>query len=372
MQTKRTKTGKIASARQSNITKKKGKIEFPWYMNEYKFDLERIQDIVARKLPQLHVYNKPPYTEYPRYNKTIIPLLLTSKSMISIPATQILGDSKNKGYYIIRSPWNDNLELNYLTDYFTEKCRMTCQFGKSPSPLEYWQTHNDDIRSELVKRGEKVNNYNVREIMYARNKLRNKLIYCNNFRISVCLEVLDIFKPKRWLDISAGWGDRLISALLSPWVETYCGVDPNPCLHSGYKNMISKLDPTGAKTCHLIKDGFETAQLPAGVKYDLVFSSPPFFNLEIYSHAVGDSLMRYNTVDKWFNGFLMPSIKKALKHLCKGGHLILYMGESHDSEKYISKMIMETDKLAKNIGRFYYTDGNKLREFYCWQSFSLA
>jgi hypothetical protein len=346
-------------------SKKKDRKDFPWYTDEYSFNLARIKDILSRRLSQLKIYNKPPTLEYSRYNKPFIPLLLSSKNRMSIPGTEILNSkmgSNDKGYYLIRSPWDDNLEINYLTDYFTEKCRMTCHFGKSASPLEYWQKYQNDILRELAKRREKVNNYNVREIMYA----RNKLMYCNNFRISVCLEVLDIFKPKRWLDISAGWGDRLISALLSPWVETYCGVDPNPCLHPGYKSMISKLDPTGVKTCHLIQDGFETAKLPTGVQYDLVFSSPPFFDLEIYSDATSDSHIQYNTVEKWFNGFLMPSIKKSIKYLNKDGYLVLYIGESHGSEKYISRMITETNKLAKNCGRFYYTDGSKLREFYCW------
>ena len=141
--------------------------------------------------------------------------------------------------------------------------------------------------------------------MYIHNKP------CNNFRISVCLEVLKLFKPKKWLDISAGWGDRLMSALLYQPLEVYCGVDPNPCLHPYYQEMIKTLDPNGKKECILIKDGFETAVLP-NIKFDLVFSSPPFFDLEIYSTASANSLVKYKGEDGWFNGFLMPSIYKAI------------------------------------------------------------
>ena len=319
---------------------------FPWYKNEYNLQIPRIRDICARRISRLYQYSHPPRTEFPSYR------------------TPFYTFDQTHRYYIIKTAWDDHLELNYLTDYFTEECRMTCRFGgNKESPLDYWKHHRGEIKEFLEKRGMKPNNYNVREFMYA----RNKAMYCNNFRINVCLEVLDMFKPKKWLDISAGWGDRLLSALLSPWVEVYTGVDPNPCLYPGYKKMINVFNPDGDKKCTLIKDGFETAHLPTGVKYDLVFSSPPFFDLEVYSGATTDSLTKYKNVNAWFNGFLMPSIKKAIKYLVPGGYLVLYIAESNGGDKYIPNMINATDKLVRNAGRFYYTDGQKIRVFYCWQ-----
>jgi hypothetical protein len=328
----------------SKQTIKQNTPEFPWYANEYKFSLSRIRDIVSRRNSQLKIYTSPPSREFPKYQDKFIKF------------------DKTGSYYIIKTPWEDNLELNYLTDYFTEKCRMTCQFGKSHSALEYWQKNYRFILQQLYKKHQPTTNYNVKEELYS----VNRSLFCNNFRISLCLEVLDIFKPKKWLDISAGWGDRLISALLSPHVDVYCGVDPNPCLHPGYNSIIKHLDPTHLKKCTLIQDGFETADLP-DTKFDLVFSSPPFFNLEVYSQAVADSITQYNSVDAWFDGFLMPSIIKSLEYLTPGGYLVLYIAEAHSEVKYIPRMIKETDKRASNAGRFYYTDGKRIREFYCWR-----
>ena len=34
------------------------------------------------------------------------------------------------------------------------------------------------------------------------------------FKITFILTILNHFKPKRWLDLSAGWGDRLIGACI--------------------------------------------------------------------------------------------------------------------------------------------------------------
>ena len=338
------KHSRILTQKQSRKQSRKQVPEFPWYSNEYKINLSRIRDIVSRRNSQLKIYTKSPAYEFPNYQKKFITF------------------DKTSSYYIIKTPWESNLELNYLTDFFTEKCRVTCQFGKSRSVLEYWQKNYRIIQQQLNKQRKPLTNYNVKEALYS----INRTLFCNNFRISLCLEVLDIFKPKKWLDISAGWGDRLISALLSPHVEVYCGVDPNPCLHPGYNSIIKTLDPTKNKKCTLIQDGFETAALP-DMKFDLVFSSPPFFNLEVYSQAPTDSLAQYNSVDAWFSGFLMPSITKSLNYLTPGGYLVLYIDESHNETQYIPRMITETNNLASNAGRFYYTDGKRIREFYCWR-----
>ena len=337
------KASRKASRKKTSI-RKTTTPEFPWYANEYKFNLSRIQDIVSRRNSQLKIYPKPPTSDYPSYHQKFLPF------------------NKSGSYYIIKSPWESNIELNYLTDYFTEKCRMKCQFGKSQSALEYWKKNYQIIQHRLRKGNKAINNYNVREEIYD----MNRLLFCNNFRVSLCLDVLEIFKPKKWLDISAGWGDRLISALLSPHIEVYCGVDPNSCLHPGYKSIIKHLNPARNKQCFLIQDGFETSTLP-DIKFDLVFSSPPYFNLEVYSNSQADSITQYTNVDAWFNGFLMPSIKKSLAYLVSGGFIVLYIAEAHDEVKYIPRMIEETNKLATNSGRFYYTDGKRIREFYCWR-----
>jgi hypothetical protein len=80
-----------------------------------------------------------------------------------------------------------------------------------------------------------------------------------------------------------------------------------------------------------------------------------------------DSITKYSNIELWFTGFLMPSIRKSIEYLVHGGYLVLYIAEAYNENKYISRMINETDKLINNAGRFYYTDGKRIREFYCWQ-----
>ena len=111
----------------------------------------------------------------------------------------------------------------------------------------------------------------------------------------------------------------------------------------------------------LIEDGFETAKLP-NTKFDLVFSSPPFFDLEKYSNYDNDSLTKYKTEKNWCDNFLIKSIYKAYNYLEKNGHMILYI----HSSPYVDKQLLELNKVMKYKGKIYFYE-NKLRGMHVWQ-----
>jgi hypothetical protein len=317
-------------------------VSYPYYRNNYKLNVSRIKKLIKYLPRQLYISKLPPQG-YKTYNNF--------KPFIN-------NEYRNPSYYMIKTKWNETLELNNLTDYFTEDCRVRCVFKDNLSPLEYWKKNYNKLISGVIKSGHPANNYWLREEIYKNTKL------CSNFRIALCLEILNIFKPKKWLDISAGWGDRLLSALLHNDVEYYCGVDPNPCLHPYYQEIIKTFGDKN-KECLLIQNGFVEAKLP-DIEFDLVFSSPPFFDLEIYSKANNNSVTKYSNEQSWFNGFLMPSLYKAYEKLRNNGYLILYMGESKGT-KYIPQMCKLLDQNMRNAGMIYYSDTFKIREFYCWQ-----
>lgn len=332
------------TSRKHSSKKYTSKVSYPFYRNMYKLNVSRIHNLVSKLESQLKIYSTLTTLDKHKH-KHILPL-------------KLLSASTTPKYYIIKSSWNSNLELTNLTDYFSEECRIQCVFKKNLSPLEYWNTHREQLIAALKRKKMEINIHNLREEMYIYNKP------CNNFRIPVCLEILKLFKPKKWLDISAGWGDRLLSALLYKPLELYCGVDPNPCLHPCYNKMIKTFGSSNTKYI-LIEDGFETAKLP-DTTFDLIFSSPPFFDLEIYSNASTNSITKYQSQELWFNEFLMKSIHKAINYLSVKGYLVLYMGEAQGTT-YIPRMIKLINEKLKNIGELYYTDnGTKLRPFYCW------
>lgn len=306
-----------------------------------------------------NIKSKPKYLEYPYYYYIYKP----NKQKCYMLAKKINNkiDKLPSGHKVIIDDWRKNNEINQLTDIFTEKCRVKCVFLDNPSPLEYW--------TKKIKYNPSNSIEYYRELIYKNTKL------CNNFRISLVITILKMFNATRWLDISAGWGDRLLGAILSQQIEYYCGVDPNQCVQEGYKSILEfffKDKPQEKDKYNLIQDGFETAKLPNNKTYDLVFSSPPFFDLETYSDEQSNSLISYNTEDKWLNGFLLPSIVKSCSVLDSKGHIVLYITESKNT-KYISKMIEQTKILAPELkykGKMYYKDSGKkgnLRDFHIWQ-----
>ena len=67
----------------------------------------------------------------------------------------------------------------------------------------------------------------------------NKSNMCNNFQVTIIMNIYSFFGAKRILDSSAGWGDRLVAAIASG--TEYVGVDPNKCLKPLYKKIIKTL-----------------------------------------------------------------------------------------------------------------------------------
>lgn len=98
------------------------------------------------------------------------------------------------------------------------------------------------------------------------------------------------------LDPCSGWGDRLLGASAAGCVRRYIGFDPNKCLRPGYAELlrVSVQARLTSNTPTLLKfsNNFQIHSLPfeegaphfvADDSCDLVFTSPPFFDYEMYN-----------------------------------------------------------------------------------------
>jgi 16S rRNA G966 N2-methylase RsmD len=319
-------------------------IEYPYYNLYYKFNKKQFLKLARNYKPI--VFNKIPQ---------------------ELKKFQI--HKFNETYLIIKENYLKTIDINNITDYFSEKIRIQCKFGNFIEPIKYWNENKKNIIQEaklLNKSKVKLDNnhsdyykeiiFNMREIIYKNTKL------CSNFRITMATTILKHFSVKRWLDISAGWGDRLISAIIHK-VDKYTACDPNLDLHPCYQNIMeSFLSKTDMKKYKIYKNGFLEAPIPENEKYDIVFTSPPFFTLEIYSKFPENSIMKYSSELDWINHFFIPSLKKAYKHLEKGGHIVLYMGGSDT----IMKAMHRLDSMMKYKGVIYFYE-KAPRGIYVWQ-----
>jgi hypothetical protein len=298
-----------------------------------------------------------PYYKYvTEFNKlTVLKLVKNLKPVIYnyVPSKfeKLVLEKYENNYFFIYDDWNVTQELNSITNFFSEKIRIKCEFKNNPSPLEYWNNN----KQKIIESVKNLTVYNVREYIFFNTKL------CNNFRISLAITILNQFRPKKWLDISAGWGDRLLSAILYG-VDLYVAADPNLELHPCYNEMITTfVESSKQKNFIILPTGFEIANLP-NEKFDIVFTSPPFFDLEKYSEYENDSLTKYNSEKKWCKDFFLKSLIKSYNYLKKNGHILLYMSGS----KLVISVMHKLDKIMKYKGVIYFYD-NAPRPIYIWE-----
>ena len=136
------------------------------------------------------------------------------------------------------------------------------------------------------------------------------------FKPLTAMEVYNRFKPKSILDFSMGWGGRLVGACALN-IQNYTGIDTNKSLKEPYKKMIRLLKHLGTETNInvIFKDALSVDY--SKLNYDLVLTSPPYYNVEIYEG------MKPRTEEEWDLEFYAPLIAETYKYLKKGGHYVL-------------------------------------------------
>lgn len=237
-----------------------------------------------------------------------------------------------------------------ITDYFSEECRIQCRHSKNQySVLDYYNLN----KLKLVEQLPKLTFKSLNELTY-----RKAGANCTNYKLPYLLGILHHFKPKRWLDLSAGWGDRLASALIYPSVEVYTAVDPNSCLFPAYQEMINVMGMKFAnKTINIYETGAEVVPsetlaqwVPEG--YDFIMTSPAFFDKELYAESSPtQSTSKFDTEELWLTEFLFKTVDKAWSLLSTGGNYVMYL----EGESYVKRFIdyVLTKPGAKYEGHIY-------------------
>ena len=158
--------------------------------------------------------------------------------------------------------------------------------------------------SELLK-----NQYSVFQLYYGT---------INQFRPVAAKWVYCQMKPKVGiLDFSAGWGGRCMAAM-SMGIP-YIGIDANTKLESAYTKMIEHYEPkANVKLFFQPSETFDFSKH----KYDLIFTSPPYFKLEEY-----EKMPEYPTKQSFLDKFFIPVVLASWKHLLSGGNMALNMPE---------------------------------------------
>lgn len=244
-----------------------------------------------------------------------------------------------------------NWDLVSETDRYSLRQRLECTIIPGKTPMELWSEHPEWTLRDLEQ--------NTR--------------MCSLYPFPVGMEILKRFKPKRWLDPCAGWGDRLRCAV--EYKVPYVGVDTNLNMQSAYKMIVDEKGNGDHDKYKVIPGKIQDVKLKG--KFDLVFTSPPFYTYEVY-----EKMNAWKNVDDFLENFLFILISKAYAHLTKYGHLILYIEDKPDGP-FIQKM---KDYVTDHIhglhyeGVIYYQgrpspislqQGRRgLRPYYIWKKIS--
>jgi hypothetical protein len=180
-------------------------------------------------------------------------------------------------------------------------------------------------------RNEILSNNNPGDAMWNLSKTYNYKM-ANNFIPMYAKMVYKYFNAKIVLDPCAGWGDRMLGAIATE-VDQYIGFDPNIDLQQGYIdimklgniNQINTTNPLELK----FDNGFEIYSEPfeknaSKLKtnyFDLVFTSPPFFDYEIYTPE-------NPTYVNWIEQFYKPLMLHSCRCVKLNGYVAIHIDDT--------------------------------------------
>ena len=140
-----------------------------------------------------------------------------------------------------------------------------------------------------------------------------------NFKPQNACAIAEYLCPVLWgnvYDYSAGYGGRLLGISTSTMSYSYTAVDPNTETIEYLHYLNDCIYDTLGRRGRLHKDVSESFE-PSDV--DLAFSSPPYFNLEKYSDEPTQCMNQFKTLDEWFEGYVVPTMKNIYQGLNPDG-----------------------------------------------------
>ena len=171
-----------------------------------------------------------------------------------------------------------------------------------------------------------------------------------NFKPQNARAIAEELCPVMWgnvYDYSCGYGGRLLGIGASNMKYNYIGVEPNTetVKYLNYFNECIE-EAVGVKGT-IIQNVSEEYQ-PSDI--DLAFSSPPYFNLEKYSDEDTQCMVRYKTLDDWFNGYVAPTIEHIYRGLNREGIFATNIADYKTYGNKEFKVVEDWIKTAERIG----------------------
>ena len=262
----------------------------------------------------LSVFNYAKKRGFPHYNLTKDEMVNDFNKLKKYDISNIIDEGK----YINQTLHCMGLCWSYFPHHWEIRTR------KMRTPMDVW--NNDQMFISAIKSrikwGGRVGENGYMSDSNLRKALRtfSGVQRVSNFRPSAAAGIYYHYCESDsvvW-DMSSGFGGRLIGAIISGKVKKYIGCDPSTPTFDGLNKM--------AKDFPLIEidlNKIGSEDFIPNSKVDLCFTSPPYFNTEVYSEDKEQSCHKFSDVEKWNEGFLRKTINNCRKSLKSSGKLIL-------------------------------------------------
>lgn len=174
-----------------------------------------------------------------------------------------------------------------------------------------------------------------------------KVGYCMNFRPVAAKIIYDTnLKPNsKVLDYAAGYGGRLLGAWAANNVYEYIALEPNTETFNNagrFDTFLNKYFPNLKTIIYKVcSEDFNVQKYSQYKEYfDMAFSSPQYFDLEIYSEEKTQSANKFPEYSLWVKGFLKPTINNCIDMLKPDGIFAINISDETDRKLLnISKIV---------------------------------
>jgi hypothetical protein len=168
-----------------------------------------------------------------------------------------------------------------------------------------------------------------------------------------------IFKATRVFSPTLGWSSYCYGFLESPYVKEYVGTDVIPSVCKKTKE-IANLNVSQNKVdiyCKPSEDLYKDNTFMQKYKghFDLVFFSPPYYELELYK-STNQSTARYKTYEDWLEKYWEVTIKLCHAVLEKSGKLCYILsGYGSNTTKKQFDLLKDMNAITKKYFRLLST-----------------
>jgi hypothetical protein len=220
---------------------------------------------------------------------------------------------------------------NMASDYYQQYNRFLCDSVNAPSPFRSWfnpKFRNGVLNALFTLKFKEITMTSMRSAISLRKYIASQ------FKPSVAKFMYDFFDAKHVLDFSSGWGDRLAGFYAADGTQSYTGIDPNHRLFDKYAEQQALYSKYNKKDVNLIESPAEDIDFNTfGKKFDFIFTSPPYFNIERYNQEENQSWKRYRKFDDWLNKFLFVVLEKAWEQLEDGGIMAINISDVYSGHR---------------------------------------